>query len=40
MTHEAAAGALLSHTDQVAEIQNTVRRGVPVELSGIEVVTR
>jgi organic hydroperoxide reductase OsmC/OhrA len=30
---------LIRHTDQVAEIQNTLRRGTPVILSDIEVVT-
>ncbi len=30
---------LMRHTDQVAEIQNTLRRGTPVGLSSIEVVT-
>jgi organic hydroperoxide reductase OsmC/OhrA len=31
--------ALMKHTDQVAEIQNTLRVETPVTLSGIEVVT-
>ncbi len=30
---------LMSYTDQVAEIQNTLRRETPVRLSSIEVVT-
>jgi organic hydroperoxide reductase OsmC/OhrA len=30
---------LMSHTDRVAEIQNTVRAGTPVQLTGIEIVT-
>ncbi len=30
---------LMRYTDQVAEIQNTLRRGTPVGLSSIEVVT-
>src|SRR3974390_3386321 len=30
---------LMRYTDQVAEIQNTLRRGTPVGLSRIEVVT-
>ena len=30
---------LLSHTDRVAEIQNTLRVETPVTLSGIEIVT-
>ncbi|WP_216321698.1 OsmC family protein [Deinococcus aestuarii] len=30
--------ALLSHTDRVAEIQNTLRTGVPVTLGTVEVV--
>jgi hypothetical protein len=29
----------MSHTDRVAEIQNTLRVETPVTLSGIEVVT-
>jgi organic hydroperoxide reductase OsmC/OhrA len=29
---------LMRHTDRVAEIQNTLRAGTPVTLSGIEVV--
>jgi hypothetical protein len=28
----------MRHTDRVAEIQNTLRAGTPVTLSGIEVV--
>jgi organic hydroperoxide reductase OsmC/OhrA len=31
--------ALMNHTDQVAEIQNTLRVGTPVTLSGIEAVS-
>ncbi len=31
---------LMVHTDRVAEIQNTLRAGVPVTLAGIEVVAR
>jgi organic hydroperoxide reductase OsmC/OhrA len=31
--------ALMVHTDQVAEIHNTLRMETPVKLSGIEVVT-
>jgi organic hydroperoxide reductase OsmC/OhrA len=31
--------ALLQHTDQVAEIQNTLRVGTPVTLSSIDLVT-
>jgi len=30
---------LMTHTDKVAEIQNTLRKGVPVLLSDIEVVS-
>ena len=30
--------ALMQHTDTVAEIQNTLRAGVDVKLSGIEIV--
>ncbi len=36
---EAQIRKLMRDTDQVAEIQNTLRRGTPVGLSGIEVVT-
>ncbi|CAG0932965.1 hypothetical protein TFLX_02827 [Thermoflexales bacterium] len=36
---EAEIRELMSHTDRVAEIQNTLRHGIPVALSGIEVVT-
>jgi organic hydroperoxide reductase OsmC/OhrA len=36
--NEAEIRALLSHTDQVAEIQNTLRVGIPVTLGDIEVV--
>ena len=35
---EADIRELMRHTDQVAEIQNTLRAAVPVTLSGIEVV--
>jgi organic hydroperoxide reductase OsmC/OhrA len=35
---EAEIRALMSQTDQVAEIQNTLRVATPVTLSGIEVV--
>lgn len=35
---EAQIRALLSHTDRVAEIQNTLRTGVPVTLGNVEVV--
>jgi uncharacterized OsmC-like protein len=31
--------ALMNHTDQVVEIQNTLRVGTPVTLSGVEVVS-
>ena len=31
--------ALMEHTDTVAEIQNTLRAGTDVKLSGVEVVT-
>ena len=31
--------ALMEHTDTVAEIQNTLRAGTEVKLSGIEIVT-
>lgn len=30
---------LMSQTDRVAEIQNTLRQETPITLSGIEVVT-
>lgn len=36
---EAEIRELMSHTDRVAEIQNTLRVGTPVSLSDIEVVT-
>lgn len=36
---EAELKALLIHTDRVAEVQNTLRSGVPVELIGAEVVS-
>jgi organic hydroperoxide reductase OsmC/OhrA len=36
---EAEIGALMSHTDRVAEIQNTLRVETPVVLVGIDVVT-
>lgn len=36
---EADIQALMRHTDQIAEIQNTLRIGTPVILSDIEVVT-
>ena len=36
---EAQIQDLISYTDQVAEIQNTLRRGTPVSLSDIEVVS-
>ncbi len=32
--------ALMEHTDTVAEIQNTLRVGVQVKLSEVEVVTK
>jgi uncharacterized OsmC-like protein len=35
---EAQIRELMSHTDRVAEIQNTLRVETPVTLSGIEVV--
>jgi organic hydroperoxide reductase OsmC/OhrA len=35
---EAQIRELMSHTDQVAEIQNTLRLGTPVILGGIEAV--
>jgi organic hydroperoxide reductase OsmC/OhrA len=34
---EADISALISHTDQVAEIQNTLRVGTPVRLAGVEI---
>ena len=36
---EAQIRELMSHTDRVAEIQNTLRVGTPILLSSIEVVT-
>jgi uncharacterized OsmC-like protein len=36
---EAQIRDLIRYTDQVAEIQNTIRRGAPVILSDIEAVT-
>lgn len=36
--NEAEIQALLIHTDRVAEIQNTLRAGIPVILSGTEIV--
>jgi organic hydroperoxide reductase OsmC/OhrA len=35
---EAEIQALMRHTDQVAEIQNTLRGGAPVTLSAVEAV--
>ena len=35
---EAALRALMEYTDQVTEIQNTLRVGTPVQLSQVEVV--
>ena len=35
---EAEIQALMRHTDQVAEIQNTLRAGTPVTLSAVEAV--
>ncbi|HLP75839.1 MAG TPA: OsmC family protein [Candidatus Paceibacterota bacterium] len=35
---EAEIKALLEHTDRVAEVQNTLRSGIPVALSSVEVV--
>lgn len=35
---EAATRALIQHTDSVAEVQNTLRRGIPVELEAFEAV--
>ena len=32
--------ALMTHTDSVAEVQNTLRVATPVTLSGIEVIAR
>ena len=37
---EAEVRRLLEHTDSVAEIQNTLRAGVPVRLAGVEVSVR
>lgn len=37
---EAEIRALMEHTDTVAEIQNTLRAGVQVKLSKVEVVTK
>jgi organic hydroperoxide reductase OsmC/OhrA len=37
--NEAQIRELMSHTDRVAEIQNTLRLGTPVILSSIEVMT-
>jgi organic hydroperoxide reductase OsmC/OhrA len=36
---EAEVRELIEHTDHMAEIQNTLRVGTPVALTGIEVVT-
>jgi organic hydroperoxide reductase OsmC/OhrA len=36
---EAHIRELMSHTDRVAEIQNTLRLGIPISLSRMEVVT-
>lgn len=36
-TSEAEVRRLLQHTDTVAEIQNTLRAGVPVRLAAVEV---
>jgi organic hydroperoxide reductase OsmC/OhrA len=36
---EAEIRELMHHTDNVAEIQNTLRQGTPVTLSAIEIVT-
>lgn len=36
---EAEIRALMEHTDTVAEIQNTLRAGIPVKFTDIEVVT-
>lgn len=36
---EAQIRELMSQTDRMAEIQNTLRQGTPVTLSGIQVVT-
>lgn len=33
-----AIRALIAHTDTVAEVQNTLRRGTPVELAGCEAI--
>ena len=35
---ESGIRELMAHTDRVAEIQNTLRAGIPVTLAGIEVV--
>ena len=37
---QSALRVLLEHTDTVAETHNTLRLGMPVTLSGIEVETR
>lgn len=37
--NEAEIQELMTQTDRVAEIQNTLRRETPVILSGIEIVT-
>jgi uncharacterized OsmC-like protein len=37
---EEAVRELLAHTDAVAEIHATVRRGTPIELAGVEVAAR
>jgi hypothetical protein len=36
---EAEICGLMNHTDRVTEIQNTLRVGTPVTLSGTEIVT-
>ena len=36
---EAEIQDLMRHTDTVTEIQNTLRRGIPVTLAGVEAVT-
>ena len=36
--NEAEMRELLSHTDRVAEVQNTLRSGTPVTLSSTEIV--
>jgi hypothetical protein len=38
-TTEEEIRALMQHTDTVADIQNTLRAGTEVTLSGIEIVT-